>query len=173
MPAMNLWKRLRNWMQVNMVVVRFVVFFSVFLIIFFVLFSLFASSFDFLRVWTAHITSFISHLSGMEASVDGSALSMETMDFEVIHECTGVFAMMVYVSAIVAYPAGWRQRGLGLLVGIPVIFGVNIARMVVLVYVAISHEAWFDYVHSYLWQGTFIIFVILVWLLWIRRVVNR
>lgn len=172
MRILNLWTRLRNWMQVNREAVRFLVLFSVLLISFFVLFSLFASSFDFLRVWTAHITSLVSQLFGMETSVDGSVLSMETMDFEVIQECTGVFAMIVYVAAVLAYPAGWRQRGLGLLVGLPVIFGVNIARMVVLVSVAISHKAWFDYVHSYLWQGTFIIFVILVWLLWIRRVVE-
>ena len=172
MRDFNIRNRLRSWMHTNREIVRFLLFFSVLLVVFFVVFSLISSSFDFLRVGTAHLTSAVADLLGMETKVHGSTLSMATMDFEVIAECTGVFAMMIYAAAVVAYPARWKERVLGLVVGIPIIFGVNVARMVALVYVALYHENSFEYVHSYLWQGTFVIFVILVWFLWIRRVVH-
>ena len=172
MKNFNIRHRLRSWIYTNREIVRFLIFFIVLLTVFFVVFSLTSSLFDFLRVGTAYLTSAVADLLGMETKVHGSRLSMDTMDFEVIAECTGDFAVMIYAAAVVAYPARWKQRGWGLVLGIPIIFVMNVARMVALVYVALFHANSFEYVHSYLWQGTFIIFVILVWFLWIRRVVH-
>jgi archaeosortase B (VPXXXP-CTERM-specific) len=95
------------------------------------------------------------------------------MTFDIIHECTGVFAMIITVSSIIAYPAEKKQKILGILFVIPFIYLLNIIRLEALIYVGIYYNDLFDFVHSYLWQGTFIIFVILAWFLWIDLVVNH
>ena len=92
--------------------------------------------------------------------------------FEIIHECTGIFALMIYFSCTIAYPTTWRHKIIGIAIGFPFILAMNLMRMIILVYIAGYHQDIFDYVHSYLWQGTFIIFVILLWFLWIEKVVK-
>ena len=86
---------------------------------------------------------------------------------------TGLFAVMIYFSCVLAYPATWKQKLTGLILGIPTIFGINLIRMLILVYIGEAHPDIFDYVHSFLWQGIFIIIVIFIFLVWIEKIVHH
>jgi exosortase/archaeosortase family protein len=47
------------------------------------------------------------------------------------------------------------------------------ARLVVLAFVGVfSNPEIFKFVHNYLWQTIFIVFVIILWLIWVDRVVK-
>ena len=157
----------------NKEAVKFLLVFASFSITFFLIFFLLQDNLDFLLIWTAHITGSVSNLLGVNVAVNDVILSFETMDFEIIHECTGIFAIMIIVSSIVAYPTQWKKKTIGILFVIPLILLLNLIRILFLIYIGKYHTDLFEVVHSYLWQGTFIIFIILAWFLWIELVVNR
>jgi len=166
-------ERLYFFMVVNRDILKFLIVFISLLVFLFLVFYFMESKFDFLRMWTTQITAFFSKIFGMEAKANGTSLILKNMTFEIIHECTGIFALMIYFSCTMAYPTNWKNKIIGISIGFPFILVMNLFRMIFLVYIADYHQNMFDYVHSYLWQGTFIIFIILVWLLWIEKVVKH
>jgi len=159
-----------NIIQDNKQVVRFLIIFIFTLALFFTIFILFEDSFDFIKEWTAEITAITAHFFGLDVTVQNTLLILENTTFEIIQECTGLFAIMIYVACVLAYPTKIVKKGEGILLGIPLIFLLNILRMVFLVYIGDNHYDLFEYVHSYLWQGTFIIVVILLWFIWIEKI---
>ncbi len=165
-------KEIKTLIARNREIFKFLVIFISLLVLLFLLFYFLEDQLDFLRIWTAEITTFFSNILGMEAKASGTSLILTTMTFEIIHECTGIFALMIYFSCTMAYPTKWKNKLIGIAIGFLFIVVINMVRMIVLVYIAGYHQNIFDYVHSYLWQGTFIIFVILIWLLWIEKVVK-
>jgi len=50
----------------------------------------------------------------MEAKANGTSLILKNMTFEIIHECTGIFALMIYFSCTMAYPTNWRNKIIGI-----------------------------------------------------------
>lgn len=165
-------EKLHSLMAVNKDILKFLIVFILLLAFLFLVFYFMENQFDFLRIWTAKITAFFSNIFGMEAKAYGTSLILKNMTFEIIHECTGIFALMIYFSCTIAYPTNWKNKIIGISIGFPFILAMNMVRMIFLVYIGDYHQNIFDYVHSYLWQGTFIIFIILVWLLWIEKVVK-
>jgi archaeosortase B (VPXXXP-CTERM-specific) len=169
-PPKKPYQYLKRIIQNNRQAIRFLIIFIFNIILFFTIFYLFEDSFDFLKNWTADITATIANLFGLEITVQGNLLILETTTFEIIQECTGLFAIMIYLSCILAYPTRIVKKGEGILLGVPLIVLLNLGRMVFLVYIGDNHQDLFEYVHSYLWQGTFIIVVILIWFIWIEKI---
>ena len=170
-------KRMKNKVQYilnnNREAFHFLILFLLFSLVFFSIYFLFQKSLEFMLFGTATITGFFSNIIDMTVVVDGTILSLGTIDFEIIHECTGIFAIMIISSSILAYPTQYKQKIIGIIFIIPLILSLNIIRLLILIYVGKFHINLFEIVHSYLWQGTFIIFIILAWFLWIELVVNR
>ena len=73
---------------------------------------------------------------------------------------------------MLAYPTTLKNKGLGILFGIPSLYAINIFRLIVLALVGISYPGVLEFMHVYLWQASFIVFVMVIFLLWIRLVVK-
>lgn len=157
----------------NREAIKFLLIFVSLSIAFFSIFYALENHLDFLMIWTAKSTIFFSNLFGMDATFDGFNIQLKSSTFQIIPECTGILAAMIYCSCILAYPAKWKEKAVGVVIGFPSILAMNLVRMVFLVYIGNSHPNIFEYVHSYLWQGTFIIFILLIWFLWIEFVVKQ
>ena len=157
----------------NKEAVKFLTIFISLSLLFFLIYYLIQNSLNFMLVSTASVTGFMSNIIGLEVYVDGVIISLQTMNLEIIHECTGIFAIMISSSSIIAYPTKLKNKVIGILFVIPLILSLNIIRLLFLIYIGKYHMDLFEVVHSYLWQGTFIIFIILAWFLWIEMVVNR
>jgi archaeosortase B (VPXXXP-CTERM-specific) len=168
-PYQNLASSIQN----NRQVIRFLIIFIFNIILFFTIFYLFEDSFDFLKKWTADITAVIANFFGLEVTAQGTLLILKTTTFEIIQECTGLFAIMIYLSCVLAYPTTIVKKGEGIILGVPLIVLLNLGRMVFLVYIGDHHQDLFEYIHSYLWQGTFIIVVILLWFIWIEKIAKK
>lgn len=90
----------------------------------------------------------------------------------VIPECTGIYTTIIYFSIIGAYPAKIKEKLLGLLIGIPAIHILNLARMVFIT-IVLGHSAkLFKFFHGYLWQVVFVIFMLLLVILWMSKIVK-
>ena len=82
--------------------------------------------------------------------------------------CNGVEATIVLIAAILAFPASWKHKLVGLLVGIVAVQGLNIVRVISLFYLGQWNFDAFEWAHLYLWQALIMLDVMVVWLLWVR-----
>jgi exosortase H (IPTLxxWG-CTERM-specific) len=87
--------------------------------------------------------------------------------------CNGVEACLILTAAILAYPASWRLRLWGLVLGLLLVQGVNVLRVISLFYLVGVNAELFKFAHLYLWQALIMLDVLVVWLLWIRQVAKR
>lgn len=87
--------------------------------------------------------------------------------------CNGIEAMICLTAALLAYPATWKQRLWGLLLGYLAIQSLNIIRIISLFYLLQWNKQWFDWAHLYIWQGLIFLDVLIVFILWIRWVVKQ
>ncbi|MBA7557134.1 hypothetical protein ES705_49868 [subsurface metagenome] len=125
-----------------------------------------------LRNVTALILGSIFSLTGAEVVVNGAMVSINGFGLEIIDECTAVFSSIVYCSCVLAYPTTLKNKGLGIAFGVPSLYAINVLRLIVLALVGISYPGMFEFVHVYLWQASFIIFVVVIFLVWLRMVVK-
>jgi archaeosortase B (VPXXXP-CTERM-specific) len=125
-----------------------------------------------LRELTASVLAAIFSAAGAEVVVNGALVSINGFGLEIIDECTAVYTSIVYGACILAYPTTLRKKGVGIAFGIPALYAINILRLVILAQVGLTRPALFEFVHVYLWQASFIIFVVVIFLLWLRYVVK-
>jgi exosortase H (IPTLxxWG-CTERM-specific) len=82
--------------------------------------------------------------------------------------CNGVEAMIVLVAAMLAFPAPWKHRLLGIAAGIVAIQVLNLVRIVSLFYLGQWDREVFEWAHLYAWQVLVMIDGLVVWLVWLR-----
>ena len=82
--------------------------------------------------------------------------------------CNGVEAMIVVIAAIVATPAGWKQKAIGIGLGFVAIQILNVVRIISLFYLLQWNPVWFEWAHLYLWQALIMLDGLIVYLLWVR-----
>ena len=97
----------------------------------------------------------------MRSTTNGFAVSLEA-------GCNGVEATIVLLAAILAFPAPWRSKVIGLVVGILAVQGLNIVRVISLFYLGQWDREWFEWAHLYIWQALIMLDVLIVWLVWVR-----
>ncbi|MDI6807736.1 MAG: hypothetical protein QME66_01980 [Candidatus Eisenbacteria bacterium] len=149
-------------------VVRFLVIFGLTWGVLHSLTIIFPGALQRLCVFHARITSVVISILG------GSSGSQGTLIFfpksvpvvNVIPECTGVFAMNVLAAAIVAFPATFLAKGVGIGVGALLIFVLNIIRLLVMLVVIRYLPRYEELLHDYLWQFIFIGFIVLTMKTW-------
>jgi archaeosortase B (VPXXXP-CTERM-specific) len=125
------------------------------------------------REYTANVLGIIFSAAGADVVVNGALVSINGFGLEIIDECTAVFSSIVYSACILAYPTTIRKKGIGVALGIPALYAINILRLVILAQVGITSPELFEFVHVYLWQASFIIFVVVIFLLWLKFVVKE
>ena len=117
----------------------------------------------------ATITAGILTLFGHAAVVAGSTVQTDVFGISVVTACTGLFTTGLYVIAVLAFPARWRARAIGLAMGIGGIFVLNLIRLVSLYFIGVHFPGVLDLAHQGIWQAVFIVFAVVLWLLWAGR----
>jgi exosortase/archaeosortase family protein len=117
----------------------------------------------------AHSAGFIATLTGSSNRVLGDQIYVKGLTLDIHYECTGAYVLLILATFVVAYPARWSQRIIGLLIGIAALTLVNILRISVLVRVAEIRPDLFPYFHEYVWQGVFLVLVIVYAMRWVER----
>ena len=70
--------------------------------------------------------------------------------------------------AVVTYPSAWRDKAVGLLMGLVVLSAVNLARIASLFWIGSNYPQHLDVAHLLVWQTAMIVLAILVWLVWVE-----
>lgn len=94
--------------------------------------------------------------------------------FIVVSECGAIEVMAIFLAAVVAFPTRWWKKLIGLIAGLPVMYGVNIFRLSCLAVIGAydTEHKYFNFFHEYVWQAIYIIFVVAVWMLWVEYIVR-
>lgn len=90
-------------------------------------------------------------------------------------DCTGWKARYALLALTIATPIiAWKKKAKFLVVALPVLFAINILRIVFTITTAfrIGFEH-LEFVHSVLWSQGMIIVVVAIWYLWMRREVFK
>ena len=117
------------------------------------------------RITVALITLFDAQVAAagniLQSTSNGFAVSIEA-------GCNGIEAAIVLIAAMLAFPAPWRHRFIGLIVGLVAVQALNVARVASLFYLGQWNATAFEWAHLYVWQVLIMLDVLVVWLLWIR-----
>lgn len=97
----------------------------------------------------------------IRSTVNGFAVSIEA-------GCNGVEATIVLVAAMLAFPAPWRRKAVGLAAGAVAVQGLNVVRVISLFYLGQWSLRVFEWAHLYVWQALIMLDVLVVWLVWVR-----
>ncbi len=87
---------------------------------------------------------------------------------EIVNGCNGIAAMGLFMGFILAYPGDWKNRISFTVLGIGVIYLVNILRIITL---SITQAKWpsiFDFMHDYSTTAIFYLFIFLLWMIWVN-----
>jgi exosortase H (IPTLxxWG-CTERM-specific) len=150
---------------------RFFLLFFLFAGLLFALAYFWTGGMEALEGWTAGVTAFLLSLFGYPASASGALCSVGPLVIQIIPECTGVFEIIVFSSVLLAYPAPWRKKLLGILAGLVILTFLNLLRLLILGIIGFSNQELMEWIHLYLWQLTLIAFVVglfFAWLAWIQ-----
>jgi exosortase/archaeosortase family protein len=114
-------------------------------------------------------SAFTARLAGGQALAQNHDIIVNSMVININHECTGIFVFMLFASFVLAYPASWSARAIGFGIGIPALFAVNILRLATLARIVEVYPSLFFYFHEYVWQGVFMVFVLVGAIAWAER----
>ncbi|MGE0356047.1 MAG: exosortase H [Burkholderiales bacterium] len=92
---------------------------------------------------------------------NGFAISIEA-------GCNGIEAAIILIAAMLAFPAPWKHRVVGILAGLSAVQALNVVRVISLFYLGQWNMGFFEWAHLYLWQALIMLDVLVVWLVWIR-----
>jgi exosortase H (IPTLxxWG-CTERM-specific) len=87
--------------------------------------------------------------------------------------CNAVNVTILLCAAVLAFPAPWKLKLLGLGAGTAIIQVVNILRFISLFYLGQYSLTWFDFAHAYLWESLIVLDTMVVFWYWVTRVLRR
>ena len=171
-------RRLRKAkLRAHKAIIRFCVIFLGLLIVLTTTFPFLSDRFNPQLTWlmavTADVTGFLLKFFGTSVIVSGRVVSLNNFSMEVVGECTGLYEMLIFLAAMIAYPANYRKKLIGAGLGIPLLYVINIIRMIFIAIVGNWSPKTFDFMHLYFWQVAMILIIVSVWILWIEKVVHH
>jgi exosortase H (IPTLxxWG-CTERM-specific) len=86
----------------------------------------------------------------------------------IVAGCNGVEAVLILVSAMLAFPAPWKYKLAGIGLGFIAIQALNLVRIISLYYLQCWNEVWFQWFHLYLWQALIMLDALMFFLIWLR-----
>jgi exosortase H (IPTLxxWG-CTERM-specific) len=108
-------------------------------------------------------------LMGQDVQMRGTVIQGKRFAVNIRNGCNGVEAMLIFLAAVLAFPAPWKSRLWGLGFGIVAIQLVNLIRVVALYLTGAYLPRLFDTSHTVIWQTVVILCGVLLWVFWANR----
>ncbi|MBV8202062.1 MAG: exosortase H [Acidobacteria bacterium] len=117
----------------------------------------------------ASVSGAILNLAGQHVALRGTVIQGPHFAVNIRNGCNGIEAVLIFLAAVLAFPAPWRWRLGGLVLGILAIQVVNLLRVVSLYLTGAYLPRLFDASHTVIWQSVVILFGVLLWIFWATR----
>ncbi len=82
--------------------------------------------------------------------------------------CNGVEALIVLVSAIIAFPSPWKYKIYGIGMGFFAVEVSNLVRIITLFYLGQWDREIFQWAHLFIWEALIMLDVLIIFLIWLR-----
>ena len=112
-------------------------------------------------------TSKVLALLGIPSTFQGSIIALPGLSLDVKFGCNGLEAVMIYSIAVLAYPAHWKKKVLGIVAGLFLLQAANILRIALLVYSGLHLKNFFEYIHIYIAQGIMIVLALILFFIYL------
>jgi exosortase/archaeosortase family protein len=93
--------------------------------------------------------------------------------YRIIHECTGIFALLVFLGLVSAYPTSAYHKVQGMLLGLPAFYLYSCLRLVILGIIAHIEPSLVELFYLYMMVLINLGFLLFVWIYWLEKVVRR
>lgn len=117
----------------------------------------------------ARLSGGVLHLLGQNVTMAGTIIRSPRFAVNIRNGCNGIEAMLIFIAAVLAFPASWKSRLAGLGLGILAIQVVNLIRVVALFLTGVYFPKIFDTSHTVIWQTIVILCGVLLWIFWANR----
>jgi exosortase H (IPTLxxWG-CTERM-specific) len=117
----------------------------------------------------ATVSGWTLDLLGQQVTMSGTVIRSPRFAVNIENGCNGVETMLIFLSAVLAFPAPWRSRLLGVVIGMVAIQLVNLVRVVALFLTGAYLPDLFNASHTVVWQTVVILCGVLLWILWADR----
>ena len=88
-------------------------------------------------------------------------------------ECDAFQSIALFAAAVIAFPARWGRRVLGLTLGLLLLGAANVIRIVALYLTLLHAPTWFEFAHYQIGQLALIAATITLFLIWVRWSLNK
>ena len=119
-----------------------------------------------LQGFNARLSTGVLNLFGEGASTAKTTIASSRYSVNIAHGCDAIEPIALFVAAVLAFPAPWKSKVPGLLIGTLVLTALNIVRIISLFYIGIHWNKAFDTMHEDVWQPAFIVFSLFFWVVW-------
>lgn len=125
-----------------------------------------------LLVLTASATSAILNLFGGGVHTADTLVTSQNFSMRIVAECTGIIPMIIFLSAVIAYPSRLKDKAIGIVIGIFGIYLLNLVRTASLFCIGASFPKIFNTAHYLVWQSLIILAAIALWLVWVEKLTH-
>jgi len=116
------------------------------------------------------ISTWLIRLIGIDVTANGAFLHLKSAVMEVKFGCNGLEAILLYVAAVLAFPASAKERLIGIVIGSTVLQILNIARIAWLAWVLEYQRDMFAIMHEYITQSIMIALAFIIFIIYLQRV---
>lgn len=117
----------------------------------------------------ATVSGKILMLFGEDMTVNGCQLSSPRFAVTIYNGCNGLITSLIFISGVLAFPARWPAKAVGVVGGLLAIQAINLVRIISLFYIGIYLPDLFNSSHIFIWQSVVILFGVGLWMFWADR----
>jgi exosortase H (IPTLxxWG-CTERM-specific) len=112
-------------------------------------------------------------LFGEAATVSGCEVSSPRFAVTIFNGCNGLIASLIFGSAVLAFPASWKAKLIGVAGGLAAIQIINLVRILSLFYIGVYLPRFFNDAHVMVWQSVVLVLGAAMWVVWAGRAAPR
>ena len=121
----------------------------------------------------ARVSGSVLNVLGERVSVAGTAITSNAFTVNIENGCNGLETALLLAAAVLAFPASWRQRVAGFVLGFAAIEFVNLVRVVSLFWIGAHRPRWFGSAHTLVWQSLVVLAGVGLFVLWASIVTQK
>ena len=160
----------KSWLALNAPVLRFGLTFGAFMALYYVVTLLpwiDGRLFPAYLEANAMLSNAILHWFCQASVVAGATIRSPQFSITIKRGCDALEPSWLFCAAVAAFPAPWRRRLPGILLGVLAILSLNLVRIVSLYFLGIHLPGFFATMHLEIWPVIFILVALSLWIGWI------
>jgi exosortase/archaeosortase family protein len=121
----------------------------------------------------AWVSNWILQCLNQHTIVAGDTIRTEKYAFVIKRGCDATEPVWLLMAAVISFPAPFRRKLIGILVGTLLLLGINQLRVVALFFMGRDHPGLYDTLHLTVFPAVFIILAMILWVGWVEWVVGH